>query len=98
MTSVASYPSFKARFADPNLDPFNGAYGSMLKEFATKATPEAASKAPRLFDKVQNTAGSQPHAFLVLTHGDAYPDPLITVMHTPFAFSFPWDQTQIQST
>ena len=71
------------------MDPFGGRYGGVLKEFATKPTPEAQNRAGKIFDKVQATADSQPHAFLVLTNGDQVSQPVITLMHSPFSVQPP---------
>ena len=71
------------------MDPFDGRYAGVLKEFATKPTPEAQNRAGKIFDKVQATANLQPHAFLVLTNGDQGNQPVITLMHSPFSVQPP---------
>ena len=60
----SSFCTYCKRFANVFLDPFGGCYNGVLKDFATKPTPDVQNHAGNIFDKVQATANLQPPCFL----------------------------------
>jgi hypothetical protein len=81
--TVTRFNTYFERYNDESLDPFSGAYASVMSTFKASIGREANARASQLYEQVFNTAEVQPHVYLMLTEAEGGA-PIISVLHRPY--------------
>jgi hypothetical protein len=82
-----AFTTFMERYADSQLDPFQGKYASVMSQFRVRLGIEARGASDALTSKVYETANSMPHAYLIVAYDGAFP--YVTMLHRPFCVAPP---------